>query len=122
MKELRRISGAVCLICCIIGLLFCTGAGEYWLKLFDSFAGTIGLVLLAFLENVAVMYIYGHEKFTRDIEEMTGYKPGLYWQLTWRFIGPVIMGVILFSSITYMFVKMPTYSAWDAVAVSEKLN
>lgn len=85
------------------------------MKLFDSFAGTIGLVLLALLENVAVMYIYGHEKFTRDIEEMTGYKPGPYWQITWRYIGPVIMTVILISSIIYMFVKLPTYSAWDAV-------
>lgn len=73
-------AGAVCLICCTVGLLFTTGAGEYWLKLFDSFAGTIGLVLLALLENVAVMYIYGHDKFTTDIEEMTGYRPGIYWQ------------------------------------------
>ena len=54
--------GFVCLICCIVGLLFCTGAGEYWLKLFDSFAGTIGLVFLALLETFAVMYVYGHAK------------------------------------------------------------
>lgn len=45
-----------------MGLIFTTGAGEYWLKLFDSFAGTIGLVMIALLEMVAVMFIYGHEK------------------------------------------------------------
>lgn len=52
----------VCAFCFAIGLIFCTGAGEYWLKLFDSFAGTIGLVVIALLEMVAVVYIYGHEK------------------------------------------------------------
>jgi len=54
--------GAVCVTCFFMGLIFCTGAGEYWLKLFDSFAGTIGLVLVALLETLAVMYVYGHKK------------------------------------------------------------
>lgn len=52
----------VCLFCFVVGLIFCTGAGEYWLKMFDSFAGTIGLVVIALLEMLAVVYIYGHEK------------------------------------------------------------
>jgi solute carrier family 6 (neurotransmitter transporter, amino acid/orphan) member 15/16/17/18/20 len=56
------ILGGVCTICFFVGLIFCTGAGEYWLSLFDSFAGTIGLVLIALLEMVAIMYIYGHER------------------------------------------------------------
>ncbi|KAL0276997.1 UNVERIFIED_CONTAM: hypothetical protein PYX00_004436 [Menopon gallinae] len=40
-KRIKKqyLTGFVCLICCVVGLLFCTGAGEYWLKLFDSFAG-----------------------------------------------------------------------------------
>lgn len=54
--------GAVCVTCFFVGLIFCTGAGEYWLTLFDSFAGTIGLVLVALLETLAVMYVYGHKK------------------------------------------------------------
>lgn len=49
---------------------------------------------------------------------MTGYRPGLYWQMTWRYIGPVIMAVILVSSIISMIVKNPTYGAWDAATVS----
>lgn len=53
----------VCVFCFIIGLIFCTGAGEYWLKMFDSFAGTIGLVVIALMETISVIYIYGHEKY-----------------------------------------------------------
>ncbi|KAK6622240.1 hypothetical protein RUM44_002047, partial [Polyplax serrata] len=115
-KRIKKqyLTGFVCLICCTVGLLFCTGAGEYWLKLFDSFAGTIGLVFLALLEMFAVMFVYGHAKFTQDIEDMTGYRPGWYWQITWRFIGPIIMTSILVSSIVYRIVNKPTFSAWDA--------
>ena len=54
--------GAVCLICFVVGQVFCTGAGEYWLKLFDSFAGPLGLVLIALRETVSVMYVYGPKK------------------------------------------------------------
>ncbi|XP_054741237.1 sodium-dependent neutral amino acid transporter B(0)AT3 isoform X1 [Anastrepha obliqua] len=110
----QHVTGVVCLFCFIVGFIFCTGAGEYWLKMFDSFAGTIGLVVVALMETIAVVYIYGHERFTEDIYQMTGYRPGLYWQLTWRYIGPVIMVAILVSSVVFMVIKNPTYGAWNA--------
>ena len=50
--------------CFMIGLVFTTGAGEYWLTLFDSFGAT-GLTFIAFTELVSVMYVYGHERFSR---------------------------------------------------------
>ncbi|XP_033251819.1 sodium-dependent neutral amino acid transporter B(0)AT3 isoform X3 [Drosophila miranda] len=110
----QHVTGVVCLFCFTVGFIFCTGAGEYWLKMFDSFAGTIGLVVVALMEMIAVIFIYGHERFTEDIYQMTGYRPGLYWQLTWRYIGPVIMVCILASSIVFMVIRNPTYGAWNA--------
>ncbi|KAH8401189.1 hypothetical protein KR009_003560 [Drosophila setifemur] len=110
----QHVTGVVCLFCFIVGFIFCTGAGEYWLKMFDSFAGTIGLVVVALMEMIAVIFIYGHERFTEDIYQMTGYRPGLYWQLTWRYIGPVIMVCILASSVVFMVIRNPTYGAWNA--------
>uniref|UniRef100_A0A1A9VXI1 Transporter n=1 Tax=Glossina austeni TaxID=7395 RepID=A0A1A9VXI1_GLOAU len=110
----QHVTGVVCLFCFIVGFIFCTGAGEYWLKMFDSFAGTIGLVVVALMEMISVVYIYGHERFTEDIYQMTGYRPGLYWQLTWRYIGPAIMACILVSSVVFMIIKNPTYGAWNA--------
>ncbi|KAH8304397.1 sodium-dependent neutral amino acid transporter B(0)AT3 [Drosophila kikkawai] len=110
----QHVTGVVCLFCFIVGFIFCTGAGEYWLKMFDSFAGTIGLVVVALMEMIAVIFIYGHERFTEDIYQMTGYRPGRYWQWTWRYIGPVIMVCILASSIIFMVIRNPTYGAWNA--------
>lgn len=119
-KRIRKqyLTGVVCLVCFLIGLIFTTGAGEYWLSMFDSFAGTIGLVVVAFLEMIAVIYVYGHAKFTQDIYDMTGIRPGPYWQITWRFLAPAIMTVILISSIVSMILDPPKYQAWIAEEVS----
>lgn len=53
---------------------------------------------------------------------MTGYRPGLYWQLTWRFIGPGLMSMLLGASVWSMARKPPSYGAWDETIVSQIKN
>jgi solute carrier family 6 amino acid/orphan transporter-like 15/16/17/18/20 len=48
---------------------------------------------------------------------MTGYRPGLYWQITWRFLGPLLMTVILVSSLVFMVINKPEYHAWNSEEV-----
>lgn len=57
-------------------------------------------------------------RFTEDIYQMTGYRPGPYWQYTWRYIGPAIMTCILASSIICMAIDKPTYNAYKKEEVS----
>lgn len=64
--HIQPFAACVCVFCFFVGLIFCTGAGEYWLKMFDSFAGTIGLVVIALMESIAVIYVYGHERYGSD--------------------------------------------------------
>lgn len=107
------VTGLVCLSSLLIGLVFCTGAGEYWLGMFDTFAGSMGLIIIAFFEVVVVSYVYGHRKFTDDIEKMIGERPGLYWQVMWRFVSPVTIALIVISSAYYRITNPPEYPAWD---------
>ena len=136
LKHVKKpiLVGCVAITCFTIGLVFTTGAGEYWLTLFDSFGAT-GLTFIAFTELVSVMYVYGHQKFTRDITVMTGVRPGLFWQITWRsvllimtvmmtmmsrFVSPALMAGIILSSLYFMMSHWPTYTAWDrATATGE---
>lgn len=48
---------------------------------------------------------------------MTGYRPGLYWQMTWRYIGPAMMSLLLVASVVSMIRNEPEYGAWDPVEV-----
>ena len=100
----------------MVGLIFTTGAGEYFLTLFDSY-GAMGLTLIALTEIMAVMYIYGHAQFTDDIEEMTGVRPGIYWQICWRFISPALLATVLCTSVVMSFLKTPEYTAWNKYEV-----
>ncbi|TRY67705.1 hypothetical protein TCAL_11438 [Tigriopus californicus] len=106
------LSGLACLFCFMIGLLFTTGSGEYWLTLFDKY-GAMGLTLIAFVEIISVMYVYGHEKFTNDLHKMTGTRPGFYWQFTWRFLAPLTLAIILVASIAGELISSSSYSAWN---------
>lgn len=53
---------------------------------------------------------------------MTGIRPGLYWQLTWRFIGPAIMSAILVSSVVCMIIERPTYNAYNKETVGHSIR
>lgn len=65
-RKIRKeiLTAGICGLALTIGLLFVTNAGEYWVSLFDNYASTIVLVVIALLETTGVMYIYGHERFT----------------------------------------------------------
>lgn len=108
------LTGCVCLSALLVGLIFCTGAGEYWVGMFDTFAGSMGLIVIAFFETIVVSYVYGHKKFSDDIEKMIGTRPGIYWQATWRFISPITIFSIVVASVYYRITHPPDYPAWKA--------
>ncbi|XP_042216097.1 sodium-dependent neutral amino acid transporter B(0)AT3-like isoform X4 [Homarus americanus] len=117
MKVFARVrkeilTGCVCLSSLLFGLIFCTGAGEYWLGMFDTFAGSMGLIMIAFFETIVISYVYGHKKFTDDIERMIGERPGLYWQATWRFISPLTIFGLVVTCLYYRIAHPPDYPAW----------
>ncbi|KAM9286024.1 LOW QUALITY PROTEIN: sodium-dependent neutral amino acid transporter B(0)AT1 [Cariama cristata] len=112
---------------CAVVLVFSTGLisgsyliafifvlkSEYWLALFDSFAGSLPLLIIAFFEMFSVVYIYGIDRFNKDIEFMIGHKPNIFWQVTWRFISPLHYVSYL---LLYFVVKVNEellYSVWD---------
>ncbi len=104
--------GIACVICCSIGLIFTTGSGEYWLSFFDRY-GAFGLTIIAFSEIMAVVYVYGHERFSQDVFKMTGVKPGFYWQVTWRFAAPLVLSSVVLATLVSQFLTHPNYSIWN---------
>uniref|UniRef100_A0A0N5A748 Transporter n=1 Tax=Parastrongyloides trichosuri TaxID=131310 RepID=A0A0N5A748_PARTI len=106
-------TAVLCTIAGSVGLVFTTHAGQYWVSLFDHFAGSYALMGVAFFEIFAVIYVYGYRRFVRDLEYMTGDKIGKYWLWTWRFISPSIMFILFFASIIQSFNKVPEYFTYD---------
>uniref|UniRef100_A0A8B9DY53 Transporter n=1 Tax=Anser cygnoides TaxID=8845 RepID=A0A8B9DY53_ANSCY len=110
-KEL--VTGLICAGSYLIAFIFVLESGNYWLSLFDSFAGSIPLLIIAFCEMFSVVYIYGIDRFNKDIEFMIGHKPNIFWQVTWRVISPLIMLVIFFFYFVVKVNEELLYSVWD---------
>ena len=53
----------VCAVSYLIGLAMVTQAGEYVVELFDQFAATLPLLLVAFFECFVVVYVYGLNRY-----------------------------------------------------------
>ncbi|KAM6959162.1 sodium-dependent neutral amino acid transporter B(0)AT1-like [Aplochiton taeniatus] len=114
-KSCRKevLTGITCLVSFLIALLFAQRSGNYWLALFDNFAGSIPLLTIAFFEMIAVVYVYGIDKFNEDFMFMIGHKPNMFWQVAWRFISPVIVLVIFVVYIVNKALQEFTYLVWD---------
>uniref|UniRef100_A0A6Q2XGI2 Transporter n=1 Tax=Esox lucius TaxID=8010 RepID=A0A6Q2XGI2_ESOLU len=106
-------TGIVCLVSFTIALIFTQQSGNYWLALFDKFAGSIPLLIIAFCEMVAVVYIYGIDRFNKDIEFMIGHKPNIFWQVTWRFVSPLIVFLIFVFYLITNISSTSTYITWN---------
>ncbi|XP_029919764.1 sodium-dependent neutral amino acid transporter B(0)AT1-like [Myripristis murdjan] len=107
------LTGTVCLVSCLIGQIFAQQSGSYWLALFDSFAGSTPLLIIAFCEMIAVSYLYGIDRFNKDIEFMIGHKPNIFWQVTWRVLSPLIVFVIFVFYFATKVSSEVSYIAWN---------
>ena len=58
-------TGIVCGTMFVISLCFATSTGSYVFSIFDSFSANIPLLIIAFIECVAMSYIYGLKRYGR---------------------------------------------------------
>ncbi|KAL3978057.1 homeobox protein Nkx-3.2 [Sarotherodon galilaeus] len=100
----------LCSILYLLGLPCVTRAGIYWVTLIDQFVASWVLLFLVLLEIIAISYIYGGNRFIKDIEMMIGMKTStfwLWWRACWFFITPCIVVFLLISSLVYF--EPPNY-------------
>ncbi|KAM6974335.1 sodium-dependent neutral amino acid transporter B(0)AT1-like [Tautogolabrus adspersus] len=109
----EAITGVTCFIAFIISLLFAQHSGIYWVTLFDNFAGSVPLLIIGVFELFAVVYIYGIDRFNEDMEFMIGYKPSIFWQISWRFTSPLVILAILVFYLVTLGQQELTYLVWD---------
>ncbi|XP_069113904.1 sodium- and chloride-dependent transporter XTRP3A-like [Argopecten irradians] len=113
LKKKWLVSGVLCFISCLIGILFVLGSGSYWVALFDSYAGSFPLISVALTEAIAIGWVYGVNRFGDDLETMIGHQPHMYWKVVWKFIAPFLIAGLLTSTLISKFVKPITYKAYD---------
>ncbi|XP_029647067.2 sodium- and chloride-dependent transporter XTRP3-like isoform X1 [Octopus sinensis] len=112
-KTKWKLSGVLCLFSFVVGIVFTLNSGAYWVELFDFFSGTFALMIVAFLEIVAVSYKYGINNFCNDVYGMIGKRPNIIWRVLWKFIAPALILILLVSTIIMKFIDPVTYKAYN---------
>ncbi|XP_072437873.1 sodium- and chloride-dependent taurine transporter-like [Chiloscyllium punctatum] len=92
-----------CTLSYLLGLTMVTEGGLYVFQLFDYYAAS-GMCLLwvAFFECIAIAWVYGADDFYDAIEDMIGYRPGIWMKWSWTIITPLLcMACFIFSLAKY---------------------
>ncbi|TRZ04445.1 hypothetical protein DNTS_028823 [Danionella cerebrum] len=106
-------TAGICLINFLMALIFTLASGNYWLEIFNGYVGSIPLLIVAFFEIIAVVCFYGINRFSDDIEVMTGRRPSAFWRVCWMGISPVMLLVVLVAYVIIQAQKDHTYQAWN---------
>lgn len=106
-----------CVFGFLMGLIFTTGAGYYWLDIVDRWMNDYGLVVVGLLECVAIGWFYGTGKLKAYINEVSDFRVGLWWDVFIKWVTPLALGWAIVANIV-KDVREPYggYPAWALVA------
>ncbi|XP_060068612.1 sodium- and chloride-dependent glycine transporter 2-like [Ylistrum balloti] len=90
----------------LLGLFFCTQAGIYVYQILDWYVA-VSLPILGFIECIIFGWIYGAERFSKDVNMMLGRQIPVFVRICWCFINPIVLLVLfVFTFVSY---EPPTY-------------
>ena len=81
-----------CVFGFLMGLIFTTGAGYYWLDIVDRWMNDYGLVVIGLLECIAIGWFYGTDKLKKYINEVSDFRIGLWWDIFIKWVTPLALG------------------------------
>lgn len=108
-----------CIIGFLIGLVFTQRCGNYFVTMFDDYSATLPLIIVVVFETFSVSWLYGADRFLDDIEGMLGWRPSVIYKYLWKYICLLAMLGLLGATTIRMFIKHPTYMAWNREKASE---
>lgn len=82
--------------------------GIYYFQLIDHYAASVSIMFLAFFQMIAIAWFYGVSRLSRNIKQMTGKVPSLYFRSCWLIIGPSLLFVSLNSHHLFFFIIFPS--------------
>lgn len=97
-----------------VGTFYTTPGGQFLINLLDFYGASFVALVLAIIELITVSWIYGTDRFCKDIEFMLGRKTGIYWRVCWTYVTPTIMiGIFIYfvyiwKPITYQDIEYST--------------
>ncbi|GAV07153.1 hypothetical protein RvY_17028 [Ramazzottius varieornatus] len=118
-----------CLVLFLLGMICVTEGGMYWVQIIDWYCAFMTLMIICIVECVLIGYIYGADRFRRDIALMIGHPICAFWSISWKYLTLATIASILFFNFYfqtpivyegYVFPKWSVAVGWT-LAVSSSL-
>lgn len=101
------LTATVCVAEFLLGVPCVTRGGIYYLQVMDWYCATFSLMILSFIELVVIAWVYGVNRFYKDMQLMLGFQPCAYWKYMWSYITPALIlfvlgfSIVIHSPVTY---------------------
>ncbi|XP_053201080.1 sodium-dependent dopamine transporter-like [Panonychus citri] len=99
-----------------IGQFSCAQGGAYVVQLLDTYAAGYSILFAVFCESIAVSWIYGYDRFSRNLKRMLGFEVGWWWKFCWVCMAPgfimviIIYGLVSYEPLTYGDYRYPIWA------------
>ncbi|UCG29388.1 MAG: sodium-dependent transporter [candidate division WOR-3 bacterium] len=83
----------------IVGLIYTTRSGLYWLDIVDYFMNNFGLLVVGILMCVAVGWFYKHEEIREYANSKSDFRIGRWWDFCIKYLTPVVVGALFITNV-----------------------
>ncbi|XP_068195983.1 sodium- and chloride-dependent GABA transporter 3-like [Antennarius striatus] len=100
-----------CISFFLLHLPLVTEGGIYMYQLIEFYGATrVCMNIIALTQCLALGWIFGADKLSNIIEDMTGHRPSVFFKLCWKFVIPLLslMSVVLYL-VDYQHLKINDY-------------
>ncbi|KAI5106708.1 hypothetical protein C0J45_4405, partial [Silurus meridionalis] len=108
-----------CVLAFVVGLLFTQRCGNYFVAMFDDYSATLPLIIVVVFQTISVAWVYGADRFLKDITQMLGRPVCVVYKYLWKYVCLLAMLTLLTASLLNMCLKRPQYTAWNRNTASE---
>ncbi|MBU0708114.1 sodium-dependent transporter [Patescibacteria group bacterium] len=101
----------------VIGILYTTKAGLYWLDIIDHYMTNFGLAFVGIMECIVVGYVFGAKKMREHVNATSDFKIGYWWDFCILFLTPAILfAMICLNLWDRINAPYEGYPAWAQIA------
>ncbi len=90
-----KANSAICIAALVIGIIFTTRGGLYWLDIVDHYLTKFGLAVVGLIMCLVVGYVFKAKKLREYINEVSEVKLGKWWDYFIKILTPMVLLILI---------------------------